>query len=180
MNFIDTIIGKFKIKELAAICFFSSLILILLPTDILKKLAVLEFRDAHKTTISLVLIITSSYYIFNFVRILKIIILNKMFPDDKKAIKYMKNYMSEDEMFLIIETFYDSSNNIFRSTGYINISEGRKAALESKKVIYLSANVSRFDEFAYSLQPYARKFLNKNLKKGNIRIENNHLTYSLE
>ncbi|MGL5749867.1 MAG: super-infection exclusion protein B [Paraclostridium sp.] len=180
MNFIDTIIGKFKIKELAAICFFSSLILILLPVDILEFLALLEFRDLNKTKISLVLIATSSYYLFSFIRILNIIILKKMFPDDKKAIKYMKNYMSEDEMFLIIDTFYDNANNIFRSTGYINFSEGRKAALESKKIIYLSSQISRFDEFAYSLQPYARRFLNKNLEKGNIKVENNRISYYLE
>ncbi|MFK0540869.1 hypothetical protein, partial [Escherichia coli] len=133
----------------------------------------------YKTTISLVLIVTSSYYLFNLLKTLNIIILNKIFPDYKKAINYMKNYMSEDEMGLIIETFYNHENNLFVSTGNIKISDGRKTPLESKKILYLSSQISYFDEFAYSLQPYARKFLNENLKNGNIKINENSFSYSL-
>ena len=182
MEFINTIISKFKIKEIAAISFFSSLILIALPDSILKNLALLDFRNNYKTNISLILIITSSYYLFSLIKTLKTIILNRMFPDYKKAIKYMKNHMSQDEMALIIETFYNLENNIFVSTGYITISDGRKTPLESKAIIYLSSQVSYFDGFAYSLQPYARKFLNKNLKNGNIEIDRNknNFSYCLE
>ncbi|MFK0540874.1 super-infection exclusion protein B, partial [Escherichia coli] len=86
MEFVNMIIGKFKIKEIAAIALFSSLILIILPNSILKNLALLEFRNNYKTTISLVLIVTSSYYLFNLLKTLNIIILNKIFPDYKKAI----------------------------------------------------------------------------------------------
>lgn len=180
MEFINMIISKFKIKEIAAIAFFSCSILIILPNSILENLALLEFRNNYKTTISLILIITSSYYLFKLLKILKVIILHKMFPDYKKAIKYMKNHMSQDEMALIIETFYNPENNLFISTGNIKISEGRKTPLESKKILYLSSQISYFDEFAYSLQPYARKFLNENLKNGNIKINGNSFSYSLK
>lgn len=180
IDFISAIINKFKIKEIAAIAFFSSLILTTLPNEILKNFALLEFRENYKTTISLVLIFTSSYYIFNFIRFLKIIIITKLFPDYKPAIKYMKNYMSEDEMSLILETFYNKDNDLFTSTGYISITDGRKTALESKNIIYLSSQVSYYDTFAYNLQPYARKFLNENLKNGNIKIGNDKFEYLLK
>lgn len=180
MAFINTIISKFKVKEIAAISFFSSLLLTVLPNGILKNLALLEFKNNYKTTISLVLIVTTSYYLLNFIKTLKVIVFSKMFPSHKKAIRYMKNHMSEDEMSLIIETFYDKSNNLFLSTGKISMFDGRRTPLESKKVIYLSSTVGDFDEFAYSLQPYARKFLNKNLKKGNINIAKNNFSYVLK
>ena len=33
--------------------------------------------------------------------------------------------------------------------------------------------------FAYNLQPYAREFLNRNLRNGNIKIQNNSFEYML-
>lgn len=180
MKFITTIINKFKVKEIVAISFFSSLILTVLPNNILKDLALLEFKNNYKTTISLVLIVTTSYYLINLIKALKVIVFNKIFPSHKKAIRYMKNYMSEDEMSLIIETFYDQSNNLFLSTGKISMFDGRKTPLENKRIIYLSSTVSDFNDFAYSLQPYARKFLNKNLEKGNINIDKNNFSYLLK
>ena len=181
-KFISTIINKFKIKEIVSIFFFSSLILTILPDNFLENLALLNFKNSYKTTISLILIITSSYYLFNLIKTLKIIILNKIFPDHKIAIKYMKYYMSEDEMALIIETFYDYHNNLFVSTGKIDMSDGRKTPLESKKIIYLSSKIGYLTEFAYSLQPYSRKFLNDNLRNGNIKIDknNNNFSYCLK
>lgn len=181
-KFISAIINKFKIKEIAAISFFSSLILTILPDSILKNLALLEFKNNYKTAISLILIITSSYYLFNLIKAFGIIIFSRIFPDHKTAIKYMKNYMSEDEMALIIEAFYDAQNNLFVSTGKIDMSDGRKTPLESKKIIYLSSQIIYLGEFTYSLQPYARKFLNDNLRNGNIIIDknNNKISYSLK
>lgn len=91
MAFINTIISKFKVKEIAAISFFSSLLLTVLPNGILKNLALLEFKNNYKTTISLVLIVTTSYYLLNFIKTLKVIVFSKMFPSHKKAIRYIKN-----------------------------------------------------------------------------------------
>lgn len=82
-KFISTIINKFKIKEIVSIFFFSSLILTILPDNFLENLALLTFKNSYKTIISLILIITSSYYLFNLIKTLKIIILNKIFPDHK-------------------------------------------------------------------------------------------------
>ena len=179
-EFISTIISKFKIKEIVAILFFSSFIFTVLPNEVLKNLALLEFRNNYKTIISLILILTISYYLFNIMKFLSVLIIRFFFPIHKRGIKYMKKDISPDEMSLIINTFYNKENNSFLSTGYITISDGRKAALENKKIIYLSSQISEWDSFAYNLQPYARKYLNKNLKNGNIKIENDKISYLLK
>ena len=92
----------------------------------------------------------------------------------------MKKYMSTDEMELLISTYYNRNNNAFGSSGYIEYADGRKAALEGERIIYLASSMSHeFTMFAYNLEPYAREFLNKNLRNGNITIESNSFTYRL-
>lgn len=39
-------------------------------------------------------------------------------------------------MRLLIEVFYDNGNNAFKSSGYIEYSDGRKTPLESKWIKY--------------------------------------------
>ena len=82
--------------------------------------------------------------------------------------------------YYIIEVFYDRKNNIFRTTGYIDFSDGRKAALENKHIIYISSTISNGLSFSYNLQPYAAEFLNKNLRENNIKIEGNNMRYNLQ
>ena len=83
----------------------------------------------------------------------------------------MKKHLSYDQMQLIILTFYDKKHNQFNSCGYINIVDGRIAALQKNKIIYRSSNIENIMlGFAFNLQTYALEFLNENLKKGNIEI----------
>ena len=91
----------------------------------------------------------------------------------------MKNMMSPDEMGLLIEKYYDSTNNMFRSTAMIEYSDGRKAALESKFILYRASSMSKWYSFAYNLQPYAVEFLNKNLYAGNIEVHGDSFQYKL-
>lgn len=91
----------------------------------------------------------------------------------------MKNMMSPDEMGLLIEKYYDSTNNMFRSTAMIEYSDGRKAALESKFILYRASSMSQWYSFAYNLQPYAVEFLNKNLHAGNIEVHGDSFQYKL-
>ncbi|MBU3103925.1 super-infection exclusion protein B [Clostridium gasigenes] len=181
---IKSIIEKLKLKELIGILFGSALIITILPYDIISYLKLVEVREKYQMYISLCLIITSAYYIFNILGFISGFIIGKVVNEKKVAIKYMKNKMSADEMELLIKTFYDNSNNAFKSSGYMEYSDGRKAALESKWIIYLASNISNsnnygYCSFAYNLQPYAREFLNKNLKNGNIKIDNNSFKYIL-
>lgn len=159
MQFIDSIIKKLKVKEIISILFFTTLILTIIPIEILTKLGLDDFIQQYKMYISLCLIVCSAYYLLKVFTFISQFILNRIFSDKKVAIKYMKNHMSPDEISLIIQTFYDSHNDQFKATGYIDYSDGRKTALESKNIIYISSQISSFGtEFSYNLQPYARVF----------------------
>jgi len=184
MDLIKLIVEKFKIKEVIGILFCTTLIITVLPKEALTYLKLLEFRDKYQMYISLSLIITAAYYLFNILGVIGRFITTKIINEKRVAIKYMKNEMSADEMQLLIETFYDKNNNTFKSSGYIEYSDGRKAPLESKWILYRSSSMSNTAiyaqcAFAYNLQPHAREFLNKNLKRGNIKIQNNSFEYIL-
>lgn len=92
----------------------------------------------------------------------------------------MKKYMPSDTMACLIEKFYDERNHRFKETAMIRYSDGRKAALESKFVLYRASSMSEYDAFAYNLQPFAQKFLNENLMAGNIEIQANQFRYTLK
>jgi hypothetical protein len=119
MDLIKSIVDKLKIKEVVGILFCTTLIITALPKEALSYLKLLEFRDKYQMYISLSLIITSAYYVFNILGFIGRFITTKIINERKVAIKYMKNEMSADEMQLLIETFYDKDNNTFNSSGYI-------------------------------------------------------------
>lgn len=180
MDFIKVIIEKLKLKELFAMIFIGGMIITFLPNKIAEKIQISEFRVKYQTYISLCLIIIGAYYILKIASFILNSILNRVFSNKKIAIKYMTNTMSGDEMALLVETFYDNRNNVFKTTGYIDFSDGRKAALEYKHVIYRSSDVSYGFDFAYNLQPYAIEFLNRNLRQNNIKIEANSIEYNFK
>lgn len=180
MDFIKIIIDKLKLKELFAMVFIGGLIITFLSNEIAEKIKIYEFRSKYQVYISLCIIIIGAYYIIKIISFILQSTLNRIFSDKKTALKYMKNTISPDEMGLLIEVFYDNKNNIFRTTGYIDFSDGRKAALEYKHIIYRSSTISEGLSFAYNLQPYAAEFLNENLRKNNIQIECNSMRYNLK
>lgn len=179
MDFIKVIIEKLKLKELFAILFIAALIITFLPIEMAEKIRILEFRETYQTYISLCLIAIGAYYILGVVNYIIRFVWRKFKNPKKIAIKYMKETMSPDEMGLLVEKFYDRENNMFRTTGYIEFSDGRKAALESKSILYRASSMSEWYSFAYNLQPYALEFLNRNLKQGNITIVGNGIQYRL-
>lgn len=178
MSFIDTILKKFKVKEIVAMLFFTTLIITIMPNNILNHLGLLSLTKKYKTYISLVLILSTSYYLFIIFKYLLYFLYKKIFNDSKIAIKYFKNHISYDELELLIQTFYDPINNQFKTMGYIDFVDGRKTPLESKNIIYLSSQISNFcTQFSYNLQPYARDFLNQKLKEGKLEISNGNFKY---
>lgn len=92
--------------------------------------------------------------------------------------------MSTDEKRLLIEKFYDGDDKTFNMTGYIELNDGRKAALEKMGIIYRSSSVSYYTTFSYNLQPYVLEYLNQNLFLGKIDIqgtlENYRFKFDLE
>lgn len=181
MSIIKSIVEKLKLRELFAIVFIAALIITFMPNEWARKMKIDSFRNVYQTYISLCMIAIGAYYILCAVGCVKNLIWKKIHNWKRTAIKYMKENMSLDEMCLLVETFYDVRNNRFSSSGKIDYSDGRKAPLESKHIIYLASTMGNMLEgFSYNLQPYALEFLNKNLKEGNVQITDTHLSFQLK
>lgn len=181
MGVIKTIVEKLKLKELFAIVFVASIVITAMPNDLAHRMKIDTFWNTYQTYLSLCIICIGAYYVLNILGGIKNFIWRKFHNVEKIGTNYMKYHMSPDEMELLMRTFYDVDNHIFRSFGTINYRDGRKAPLESKHIIYLASRMGSVAYgFAYNLQPYALEFLNKNLEEGNIRVENNQLVYELK
>ena len=181
MSIIKTIIEKLKLKELFAIVFVAAIVITAMPNDLAQRMKINTFRNTYQTYISLCIIAIGAYYVLHLLGWIKKHIWAKFHNWKRVGTNYMKKYMSPDEMELLMITFYDANNHIFRSSGTIDCLDGRKAALESKHIIYLASRTGTIIKgFAYNLQPYALEFLNKNLEEGNIRVGNNQLVYELK
>ena len=161
-NIIKSIIEKLKLKEIFAIVFIAALVITFAPNEWAEKIKIDSFRNTYQTYISLCIIVIGAYYVLCFAEWVKNCLWRKRYNWKKIGICYMKKYMSPDEMCLLIETFYDSKNNRFSSSGMIDCIDGRKAVLESKRIIYLASQIGNMiDGFSYNLQPYALDFLNE-------------------
>lgn len=180
MSVIKTIIEKMKLKEICAVLFIAGIIITYMPQDYAMKFSIVEFRETYQTYISVGLIIIAAFYIFSFITWVSEKIFFKFHNPEKIGKNYLKNVMSADEMGFLVEKLYDRESNVFRNTAYIDMSDGRGAGLTSKHVIYLSTNISNWNSFAYNLQPWAYKFLNKNLKEGNIVVSGSSVQFQLK
>lgn len=180
MEIIKAIVEKLKIKELFAVLFIAGICFSLIPSNIADKMKILELRNKYQSLVSIGILIIGSYYILCILQKIKILIYSKKNSPKRMAIKYMKQYMSMDEKRLLIEKFYDRANNIFNMTGYIELHDGRKAALEKMRIIYCSSNISYLLSCSYNLQPYVLEYLNRNLKLGNIEIQVTRENYSFK
>lgn len=177
MGIIKAIVEKLKIKELFAILFIAGLCFSLIPSNIAGKMEILELRNRYQSFVSIGLIIIGSYYVLCALRKTKKVIHNKRYSARRIAIKYMKEHMSIDEKRLLIEKFYDGNDNTFNMTGYIELNDGRKAALEKMGIIYRSSSISYYTTFSYNLQPYVLEYLNQNLILGKIDIQGTQENY---
>lgn len=179
MEFLKTIVDKFRLKELLAIIFLSALFITFIPSNLANTLQILDFRNTYQSYVSIGIIVPGAYYIFSIFNYSMRFIKNRIYNPEKTAIKYMKQHMTADEMALIIEKYYDRKNHSFKVSAMIDITDGRKAPLECKKIIYRASSTGYLTSFAYNLQPYALEFLNKNLQKGNIKITQDRYSWNL-
>jgi len=181
LSIIKSIVEKLKLKELFAIIFIAAIVITVLPNDLAEKMKINTFRNTYQTYISLCMIAIGGYYVLHLLGWTKNCIWDKFYNWKRVGIYYMKKYMSPDEMCLLIETFYNDKNGRFGLSGFIDCMDGRKAALESKHIIYLASQTGTIlDGFPYNLQPYALDFLNKNLYEGNIEIKGNRMRFQLK
>lgn len=179
MDFIKTIIDKLRLKELFAIIFISALFITFIPFNLANTLQISDFRNTYQSYISIGIIVPGAYYVFSIFNYSIRFIKNKIYNQEKTAIKYMKQHMTDDEMVFLIEKYYDRKNHSFKVSAMIDITDGTKAPLEFKNIIYRASNTGYLASFAYNLQPYALEFLNKNLQKGNIEITQDRYTWNL-
>lgn len=181
MELLKSIIDKISLKELCGILFFGTVIITFMPEKYVQLLGIATLRKTYQVHISLSMIMLGSFYLFRLIQFLMNSFLEIFLNKKRIALKYMKNDMTSDEMQLLLEVFFDSKNKKFHTTGQIDLSDGRKAALETKCVIYQASLVSSFyTTFDYNLQPYALELLNNNLKNGNIEIYSNSFKYHLK
>ncbi len=180
MLILKSIIEKFKLNELIAIVFCVCFIMIFLPVEYITFLKLNELKVKYQMYISISFLVTSSYFFVKFISWINKKLKYKINNSEKRAINYMINKITPEEMAFLVYTFYDSKINKFRTMGYIEYSNGLKTPLEYYEIIYRSSNISTgYDmEFAYNLQPYISEFLNKNLENGNIDLEKG--TYILQ
>lgn len=179
IDFIKTIIEKLKINELFSIIFIAAISVTFMPIGLLQKLHIENLRIKYQSYISICIIIIGSYYTFGMISWVINKIRRKFDNPRRTAIQYMKKFMSADEMGFLIENYYDEINHRFKSTAMIECTDGRKTGLENKYILYSASNMGYCYEFAYNLQPFAQKFLNRNLANGNIDIQSNQFRYKL-
>ena len=179
MGVIKTIVDKLRLKELFAIIFISALFITFIPSSLAKTLQILDFRSTYQSYISIAIIVPGAYYIFGIFNYSVRVIKRKIYNREKIAIKYMKEHMTADEMSFLIEHYYDKINHSFKVSAMIDITDGRKAPLEYKNIIYRASDTGYLASFAYNLQPYALEFLNKKLKEGNIKINKDEYLWNL-
>lgn len=171
MEIVKAVIEKMKIKEVLGVTFIASILITFMPYDIANTLKLLDFRIKYQSYLTICIILTGSFYLYKIIKYIILFFASKIINDEKVAINYMKKYMSPDEMGLIIQTFYDIKSKRFKSSGNIDLADGRRTPLENKKIIYLASQLgSTYYGFAFNLQPYALEFLNKKLIEGKIVI----------
>lgn len=180
MEIVKSIIEKMKIKEILGVAFITSILISFMPYSIAEILKLVEFRENYQTYLTVCIIVTGSFYLYKLFKYVSLFFLGYIFNNKRLAINYMKKSMSPDEMGLLVQTFYDLENNRFKSNGIIDLMDGRRTPLESKKVIYRASELGSAFVFSYNLQPYALEFLNQQLSDGNITITNSSITWNFK
>ena len=87
---IDTILQKLKIKQIIGIIFFVTLILTLMPYNVATTMGLNIFKERFQIYISLCLIASSSYYLFEMVNFILRFIIGKINNPKSIAIRYIK------------------------------------------------------------------------------------------
>lgn len=173
-----SIIDKLKLKEIVGITFIASLLITLIPESIALSLKISQFRNEFQIYLTICIVVTASYYLYSAIKSLKRMVYIFIFSNKRKAIKYLREDISPDEMELLIKTFYDGSDHRFKSSGVISIFDGRLAPLETNRIIYRASELgSLYDGFSYNLEPYVLKFLNEKLINGNVVIKGEKFSY---
>jgi len=180
MEFLKELLKKLNIKEIINISIIISIILTILPEEYAIKLSINDVIVKYKAWISFIFIFGIAYYIYKILNYLVLLFQQKLNNRNKKAIKYLKKYISDEEKSFLIFNFYNREKNRFELTTYIDLDNGIQTPLEYNYILYRASNISAgWTTFAYNLQPYVYKFLNEALDKGNIKVIDNRYEWNI-
>lgn len=152
---------KLPAEILRGMIFIVTMFLSFIPQTLLSKLALSDFVKEHQFYISLLLIISISYYV---VQILKSIILwskNKydMYSLRKINIENLEKLANKTKR--IVYKLYKNGN-----TGYLEINKPDTGLLEALHIICRASSLSiSATTFGYFLQPWVVEYLNQNQEK---------------
>lgn len=164
------IVKKFKLKQIALLMLLISLLLTFLPKEIAVSLGIENFRIQWQTKISLMLIFSGCFSFLLFITWMCKKLYGCIYSAERIGKNYLRHQISSDEMAFLISKFYDKEYNRFSQSAFIELYDGRSTGLTYRHVIYRSSNVCYFDKVAYSLQPWAYRYLNKSLQNGGIKL----------
>lgn len=143
---------------------------IIIPKNIVNYLGLLKIKQQYQTTISLVFIGISAYYI----AVLLVLIFKKI--SEKLKIRKLNKYftkslreLTSDEKSVLL-SFYDEDKKEFRLQTNLSIQNSAVNLLSTKMIISRGSQIGDlYTGFNFYIQPGAYKELNQMLRDGEIK-----------
>lgn len=174
-EFIGALIKKVNLNLLIAIIFGATLLITYLPNPVILKIGLEPFKKDYQMYIGLALVLSGLYLILITLGFLGIIIFELIFSPKKIGLKYLENTISTHEIAWLVKYFYNDETNSFNMASSVSLSDGMRAPLEQKHIIYRSANMSdNRGLFQYNLQSFAISFLEDSIQNGSLNINLTH------
>lgn len=143
---------KIPTERFLAILLLISMFALFVPMDLLQKLALLDFVDSNRTTISVIFIFSMAYFFVELV--CKLFNKIKEYNCYKKQTKLLTNLPKAEKDIVIKMYKNDHSCNLSPSSPKV-------CSLCHKNVIYRSTMLGTADSFGYTLQPWVAEYIDK-------------------
>lgn len=135
-----------------------SLLLMFLPNNLLVFLGIKELRDIYRSWIGLTIIVTVSFLCVH--GCIPLVNQAKVKCSERRKIKLGRKKLHDltpEEKHILSKYLYENT-----LTQYFEVSDGIVSGLEQSSILYRSSDWShRLYNFAYNIQPWAWKYLNK-------------------
>lgn len=172
------IIDMLNIKFIVFGIWIVSIFSIIIPKNIVQYLGLLKIKQQYQTTISLVFLIISAYYL----AILFSVIFSKVL--EKLKVRKLNKYITKVLRSLTLEEkdvlmrFYDSSRGQFGLQTNLSMQNSAVNLLSSKLIISRGSQIiDMFGEVSYYIQTGPYKELNQMLKNGEIKVSENEFDW---
>lgn len=177
MEILTSFIKKFKLVQLLLIIFIVTGVFIVSNDSVLEKLGVLTIKNAYHEWFGLSFLISSAgLIIIIFEKIYKFVH-SKYYSLSRLGKKTLKKLTVEEQQILI-KNFYDFDAQKFKMTSYIDVKTEVPTLLTSRGLAIRSASMSYGHRFPYTLHPYVYEILEKNIKNGNIQVNENNFVWN--